>query len=346
MNLTNIWGSFSYLSALFVAVYIVAMKLPRKKMFPLRLLCCTGVVILYKCCSDAFVYALPPDDTVTLLFRVLDSFLLYCLSLLSIGFCFECDFWAMLFCSTAGYCMQHMSQRTYLLLVRFISVSMHPLLKALMLICITAGYYVILYFTMIRKADYRGTMLNNRIQIVVSCIAVLVTIFLNSFAHRAAIGFPSVQSYIMVFSCLTALLSFYVEFGWLAARKAEIEKSTVLQMAEDDSKQFQIEKDIIDLINVKCHDLKHQISALNGVIPPDEVKALQETVNIYDSIFKTGNHALDIVLTNRSLLCEKKGITLTCSIDGQPLQFLSDAEIFSLFSNLLDNAIEIGRAHV
>lgn len=75
MNLTNIWGSFSYLSALFVAVYIVAMKLPRKKMFPLRLLCCTGVVILYKCCSDAFVYALPPDDTVTLLFRVLDSFL-------------------------------------------------------------------------------------------------------------------------------------------------------------------------------------------------------------------------------------------------------------------------------
>lgn len=115
----------------------------------------------------------------------------------------------------------------------------------------------------------------------------------------------------MVFSCLTALLSFYVEFGWLAARKAEIEKSTVLQMAEDDSKQFQIEKDIIDLINVKCHDLKHQISALNGVIPPDEVKALQETVNIYDSIFKTGNHALDIVLTNRSLLCEKKGITLT-----------------------------------
>lgn len=110
----------------------------------------------------------------------------------------------------------------------------------------------------------------------------------------------------MVFSCLTALLSFYVEFGWLAARKAEIEKSTVLQMAEDDSKQFKL-KDIIDLINVKCHDLKHQISALNGVIPPDEVKALQETVNIYDSIFKTGNHALDIVLTNRSLLCEKEG---------------------------------------
>lgn len=51
MNLTNIWGAFSYLSALFVAVYIVAMKLPRKKLFPLRLLCCTGVVILYKCLS-------------------------------------------------------------------------------------------------------------------------------------------------------------------------------------------------------------------------------------------------------------------------------------------------------
>ena len=38
MNLTNIWGSFSYLSALFIAVYIVAMKLPRKKLFPFRLL--------------------------------------------------------------------------------------------------------------------------------------------------------------------------------------------------------------------------------------------------------------------------------------------------------------------
>ena len=36
MNLTNIWGAFSYLSALFVAVSNVAMKKQKKKMFPLR----------------------------------------------------------------------------------------------------------------------------------------------------------------------------------------------------------------------------------------------------------------------------------------------------------------------
>lgn len=60
--------------------------------------------------------------------------------------------------------------------------------------------------------------------------------------HCAAIGFPSVHNYIIVFSYLTALLSFYVEFGWLAARKAGIEKNTMLQTAEENNNQWESER--------------------------------------------------------------------------------------------------------
>lgn len=37
---------------------------------------------------------------------------------------------------------------------------------------------------------------------------------------------------------------------------------------------------------------------------------------IYDSVVKTGNHILDTVLTGKSLLCEARGVTLTCVADG------------------------------
>lgn len=340
MIFSKIWGAGSYLLALFIAVYIVAMRLPKRGHFALRMAACCGLIVLYKFSADSFIQLFPSNVLSTLALRVGDSFVLYCFSMFFVGFCFESDIWAMMFCATAGYCMQHMSQRTYLIL-RIAFLRDLPLLLDVSLLClVTVLYYLVLYFAFIRKADYRGTMLDNRIQVTVSCIAVGITIFLNSFANFAAAGDARLKIYIMAFSVLAALLSFYVEFGWLAARKAEVDKQLILQMAEANSNQYRIERDVINMINIKCHDLKHQLAALDGMVDAQELNSIRRIVDTYDALFATGNHALDIVLTKKSLLCESKGITLTSSIDGHLLCFLSDAEVYSLFSNLLDNAIE------
>ena len=66
---------------------------------------------------------------------------------------------------------------------------------------------------------------------------------------------------------------------------------------------------------------------------------MEDAIDIYDSIEKTGNQALDIILTEKSFYCQKNGILLSCLADGRQLSFMDDADIYSLFGNLLDNAI-------
>ena len=61
---------------------------------------------------------------------------------------------------------------------------------------------------------------------------------------------------------------------------------------------------------------------------------------IYDNIYQTGNDALDLVLTEKSLLCDEYNIKLSSMIDGAALDFMNTTDVYALFGNLLDNAIE------
>ena len=66
-------------------------------------------------------------------------------------------------------------------------------------------------------------------------------------------------------------------------------------------------------------------------------------MDFYDSAVRTGNEALDTILTEKRLTCANEGITLSCVADGAALGFMRDADIYSLFGNALDNAIEAAR---
>ena len=55
---------------------------------------------------------------------------------------------------------------------------------------------------------------------------------------------------------------------------------------------------------------------------------------------RTGNDALDVILTEKSLLCAQNDIKVTCIADGKALAFMSETDTYSLFGNALDNAIE------
>ena len=64
---------------------------------------------------------------------------------------------------------------------------------------------------------------------------------------------------------------------------------------------------------------------------------------IYDSMVETGNSTIDTVLTEKSLICERSQIVLTCIADGKCLDFMDTIDLYTIFGNLLDNAIECVR---
>ena len=135
------------------------------------------------------------------------------------------------------------------------------------------------------------------------------------------------------------------EHGKLKERNKQLEqdKAVLQELLSREQKYYAFTKDTIDLINVKCHDLKHQIAVLKNMSEEEREKSLNEfekAVMIYGNIAKTGNETLDTILTEKSFLCESYNIRFTYMIDGDSLKFMAPADILSLFGNALDNAIE------
>lgn len=123
--------------------------------------------------------------------------------------------------------------------------------------------------------------------------------------------------------------------------RGELEMMNLLW--EMEKEQYQFSKENIALINQKCHDLKHQIRALRNASQEEINKYLdeiEESVQIYEAIVKTGNEVLDTILTEKSLYCKKKGITVSCVADGSQLDFIDTVDLYAILGNAIDNAIE------
>lgn len=124
----------------------------------------------------------------------------------------------------------------------------------------------------------------------------------------------------------------------------KVELRTQQLLFKQQKEQYELRKDHIDLINRKCHDLKHQISALRGISSEKQrdryLDEIEDSVMIYDSMMKTGNEVLDTILTERSLYCEREGITWTCMAEGDCLSFVDPIDLYTLLGNALDNAME------
>lgn len=49
---------------------------------------------------------------------------------------------------------------------------------------------------------------------------------------------------------------------------------------------------------------------------------------------------LDVILSDYSLRCRKSEVQLTCMADGGKIAFMDELDVYSLFGNMLENALE------
>jgi hypothetical protein len=122
-----------------------------------------------------------------------------------------------------------------------------------------------------------------------------------------------------------------------------MEKEIVDQVLSEERKQYQQLKENIDVINMRCHDLKHQLDDFSGKLTEQEVEELRDAMEFYDSNIKTGNEVLDVVLRLSKLTCDREHIQLSCLADGNCLSFMRTRHLYSLFNNAIGNAIEAVR---
>jgi hypothetical protein len=116
------------------------------------------------------------------------------------------------------------------------------------------------------------------------------------------------------------------------------ENNSIRMLWEEDRKQYALSKATIDTINIKYHDLKHQLHGMN--LPQEEIDKIKDAVRVYGSRIRTGNEALDVLLTENSLRCSAEGIRLTYMGNGADLGFMQAMDVYSLFGNAVSNAVE------
>ncbi len=121
------------------------------------------------------------------------------------------------------------------------------------------------------------------------------------------------------------------------------EKEVITRLARERKSQYEFSKENIEMINRKTHDLKHQLQALALVPDEERQRQIQETsraIDFYDAVVKTGNEALDILLTEKSVYCTNRQIRLSCMVNTKQLQKIKLVDLYTLLGNALDNAIE------
>lgn len=142
------------------------------------------------------------------------------------------------------------------------------------------------------------------------------------------------------FYCITIL---YLQSALFKKSSMKKELDTIQALWHQRKEQYQFSKETIELIDHKCHDLKHQVRAIRAMEDERErekrLREVEDAVQIYSATVRTGNEILDTILTEKSLVCVSNGIHINCVADKSPLDFMDVVDLYTFFGNALDNAI-------
>ena len=145
---------------------------------------------------------------------------------------------------------------------------------------------------------------------------------------------------IKIFSMAFGMAILIICAAMYTGNRSRQEMNVMRRLWKQEQSQFDSIKANIDFINAKCHDLKHLFNKLEGKLNDADLEKLKDAVQFYDNSIRTGNEILDVVLCEKLTVCASRNIRLTCMADGSNMNFLTAAQIYSLFGNIIDNAIE------
>ena len=121
------------------------------------------------------------------------------------------------------------------------------------------------------------------------------------------------------------------------------ERDMVSQLLKEKNAQYEFNRESIELIQRKSHDLKRQLRALELAREEERQAVLEETrraAEFYDATVHTGHEVIDTLLTEKNLLCANRGIRLSCAVSVRGVEKIGTVDLYTMLSNALDNAIE------
>ncbi|MDD3339029.1 MAG: ATP-binding protein [Lachnospiraceae bacterium] len=120
------------------------------------------------------------------------------------------------------------------------------------------------------------------------------------------------------------------------------ERKQFVELIQQKQIQYDFVKENANIINEKCHEIRKHLNKLGCAEARDHaaiIQQVQEAVNFYDAVVKTGNEGLDTILTQKSVLCASHGIKLTCMVTAEELSQVDVIDLYTILDLAIDNAI-------
>ena len=352
---TLFWYKLLFTAELIVADLIFVAHLRRRPRFALRAVCSVIGLFVF-----AFLFPIVAYNAV---WTCLMFFMMFFASLCATKICFKECWWNIVFCGLAAYTIQHISFVVFDALSGLGEILLGLELKSNVYLqdqtfavspslAVSIVLYLVSYFVIYMLAHYIYTdkirpdevsRLGRRKFVILAGIIIITDIIFHSVTtYNTEIDTVSLWLE-RGYNVVTCLLALELQFSQLTEQNMQTKYDTVRHILREEQKQYMIVKQNLDTINIKCHDMKHQLRAIRvggAKIDSAELEEIGRVMSIYESVVKTGNETLDLILAEKNLMHGGKNIQLTCIADGSLLDFMTPTDMYSLFGNALDNAIE------
>ena len=344
-----------FIFEILLAMFLLSFNLKKKENFILRF-----ILSILVCVVIGIFFPLFKNISYTWWYSSIMFIFLFACCTFALSIMYGASWQKIFFVSILAYTTQHFAHELYsfiansLNLVDSSSMGIYSsdilditnlsinILQLVLYLDIYVIVYVAIYFLFGRKLKQNDVKISSFSILTISFVILLIDVILNSILIYTKQYNRLYSIIICVYNIICCLMIFYIQFSLTRTKYLENELLTTSKLLHLSEEKYKESKENIDLINIKCHDLKHQIReyASKSYVSKETISGIENLVNIYDSTVQTGNEVLDLILTEKSLICQKKEISLTCLADCSKLNFISNEDLYSLFGNAIDNAIE------
>lgn len=270
---------------------------------------------------------------------------LFGLVLVGMGACWELDCSEAVFFAVAAYNVQHCVWRLKIvLMVLGVGSVMDNSSPLTWLITFVMTGALALWFRWALR-DNREAAVNSRQLVWIAALVLAADLVLSYLPFLNGATGATLDIAASSYATICCVLTLVLQSGMLTQSKLRQDQETLRELWAMDKRQYEQTQRSIDLINARSHDLKKQVHALlaAGSMSTEARAALEETrasIESYECRANTGCAALDALLTQKLMQAEAQGATLTYLVDGAGFAQLGEVDLYALFGNVLDNALE------
>lgn len=241
--------------------------------------------------------------------------------------------------SVAGVAIQHIAYHLHILLTLnpWFPIE-HTTVLDLSVGCV---FYAIVWLLLGRRlASERNDIQENPLLVGVGVVIIAICIGLMRFYRVSHVENTLAEATMSCYAITCCMLALFILFSLERTLRMKSELMHMKHMHQLEKEQYAISRENDEQLKLKYHDLKHKLISLQSRLPQQEMDSMMELLNQYDGIYHTGLDVLDIILNEKQRRCAARHISLTVMGDGKALSFMQEMDVYSLFGNILDNAIE------